>query len=168
MSTRLFVAVVTTAVLAVALSAMSLATYGVLAFSLHAQLDQSLAAEGQQLRDYFLTSADSPLVGNTLPVSTEPFEAVAPTGSAFLLKASDGRVLAQSVGSRTGPLDNSAYGATGAGRKHSPMKPLSTRTRGSASTRFPYSCRHKRQACSKWRVRWLRSSRLSLTCVLFS
>ena len=114
MSTRLYVAVVTTAVLAVALSALSLATYFVLAFSLHAQLDQSLAAEGQQLRDYFLTSADSPLVGNTLPVSTEPFEAVAPTGSAFQLKASDGRVLAQSFGSRTGPLDNSAYGAAGA------------------------------------------------------
>ena len=131
MSTRLFVAVVTTAVLAVALSALSLATYGVLAFSLHAQLDQSLAAEGQQLRDYFLTSADSPLIGNTLPVSTEPFEAVAPTGSAFQLKASDGRVLAQSVGSRTGPLDNSAYGATDAG-----PQALAYETVAHANTRF--------------------------------
>lgn len=113
MSTRLYVAVVTTAVLALALALLGLALYAVLSFSLHAQLDRSLAAEGQELRDYFLTSEDSPLVANTLPVSATPFEAVAPTGSAFRLVAADGRVLAQSAGSISEPLTFSAYGPSG-------------------------------------------------------
>lgn len=114
MSTRLYIAVVSTTVLAVALMLLGLAAYIVLAFSLHGQLDRSLAAESQQLRDYFLTSQDSPLIGNTLPVSTTPFEAVAPSGSVFRLVGVDGRVFAQSVGNLTAPLDGSAYGAGGA------------------------------------------------------
>ena len=114
MSTRLYIAVVSTTVLAIALMLLSLATYVVLAFSLHTQLDRGLAAEGQQLSDYFFTSADSPFVGNTLPVSATPFEAVAPSGSVFRIVAEDGRVLAQSVGNLTQPLDGSAYGASGA------------------------------------------------------
>ncbi len=111
MSTRLYIAVVSTTVLAIALILLGIATYVVLAFSLHRQLDRGLASEGQQLRDYFLTSEDSPLVGNTLPVSATPFEAVAPSGSIFRVVGSDGRVLAQSVGNLTEPLDGSAYGA---------------------------------------------------------
>ena len=114
MSTRLYIAVVSTTVLAIALMLLGLATYVVLAFSLHGQLDRGLAAEGQQLRDYFLTSQDSPLVGNTLPVSATPFEAVAPSGSVFRLVGVDGRVFAQSVGNLTAPLEGSAYGASGA------------------------------------------------------
>lgn len=110
MSTRLYVAVVTTAILALALAVLGLALYAVLSLSLHGQLDRSLAAEGQQLRDYFLTSEDSPLVANSLPVSATPFEAVAPSGSAFRLVAADGRVLAQSAGSISEPLGHSAYG----------------------------------------------------------
>lgn len=113
MSTRLYIAVVSTTVLAIALILLGLAAYAVLAFSLHGQLDRGLAAEGQQLRDYFLTSQDSPLVGNTLPVSTTPFEAVAPSGSVFRLVGVDGRVLARSVGNLTAPLEGSAYGAGG-------------------------------------------------------
>ena len=111
MSTRLFVAVVTTAVLTLALALLSVATYGALAFSLHAQLDRNLAAEGQQLREYFLSSQDSPLVGNTLPVSATPFEAVAPSGSVFRLVTAEGRVLAQSAGQPLEPLQHSAYGS---------------------------------------------------------
>lgn len=114
MSTRLYIAVVSTTVLAVALILLSLAAYVVLAFSLHSQLDRGLAAEGQQLSDYFLTSADSPLVGSTLPVSTTPFEAVAPSGAAFRIVAQGGRVLARSVGNLTQPLDGSVYSASGA------------------------------------------------------
>lgn len=114
MSTRLYIAVVSTTVLALALMLLGLAAYIVLAFSLHGQLDRSLAVEGQQLHDYFLTSQDSPLVGSTLPVSATPFEAVAPSGSIFRVVAQDGRVFAQSVGNLTAPLDGSAYGAGGA------------------------------------------------------
>ncbi len=114
MSTRLYIAVVSTTVLAIALILLGIATYVVLAFSLHRQLDRGLAAEGQQLRDYFLTSRDSPLAGNTLPVSATPFEAVAPSGSIFRVVDTDGRVLAQSVGNLTEPLDGSDYGTGGA------------------------------------------------------
>ena len=111
MSTRLYVAVLTTGILAVVLCALAAAAYGALALSLRAQLDESIAAEGTQLSDYFLASADSPFAGNALPVSAAPFEAVAPSGSAFRLVAADGRVLAQSAGSVTAPLGRSAYGA---------------------------------------------------------
>ena len=114
MSTRLYVAVVTTTVLAVALLLLSLAAYVVLAYSLHAQLDRGLAAEGRQLSDFFLTSTDSPLTANSQPVSTTPYEAVAPSGSIFRLVGADGRVLAQSIGSHSEPLLHSAYGAGGA------------------------------------------------------
>lgn len=114
MSTRLYIAVVSTTVLAIALILLGLATYVVLALSLHRQLDQGLAAEGRQLRDYFLTSTESPLASRTQPVSATPFEAVAPSGSIFRVIGVDGRVLAQSVGDLTEPLDGSAYGAKGA------------------------------------------------------
>lgn len=114
MSTRLYIAVVSTTVLAIALILLGVATYVVLSFSLHRQLDRGLATEGQQLRDFFLTSENSPLVGNTLPVSATPFEAVAPSGSIFRVVGIDGRVLAQSVGNLTEPLDGSAYSAGGA------------------------------------------------------
>ena len=113
MSTRLHIAVVTTAILTLALGLVGLALYVVLSISLHAQLDRGLAAEGQDLRDYFLTSADSPLVGATLPVSAAPFEAVAPSGSVFRLVAADGRVLARSLGDRTVLLDASAHQTSG-------------------------------------------------------
>lgn len=131
MSTRLFVAVVTTVVLTLALSLLSLATYGVLALSLRGQLDQDLAAEGRQLRDYFLSSQESPLVGNTLPVSATPFEAVAPSGSVFRLVTAEGRVLAQSAGRPLEPLQHSAYGAADA-----PLADLVYETIEHADTRF--------------------------------
>ncbi len=111
MSTRLHIAVVTTVILTLALGLVSLALYFVLSFSLHTQLDRSLATEGQELRDYFFTSADSPLLGATRPVST-PYEAVAPSGSVFRLVAADGRVVARSLGDRAVLLDASAYQAT--------------------------------------------------------
>lgn len=134
MSTRLYVCVVTTGVLAFILCVMGVATYGALAYSLHAQLDQDLAAEGRQLREYFLTAADSPLVGNTLPVAAAPFEAVAPSGSLFRLVAADGRVLAQSAGSAAEPLHRSAYGGGGAG-----PPALAYETVAHAGTRFRVS-----------------------------
>lgn len=114
MSTRLYIAVVSTTVFAITLILLGLATYVVLAFSLHRQLDTGLADEGRQLRDYFLTSTDSPLVGSTLPVSATPFEAVSPSGSIFRVVGRDGRVLAQSAGNLTDPLTGSAFGAGGA------------------------------------------------------
>ena len=114
MSTRLYVAVVTTSVLAIALLLLSLAAYVVLAYSLHAQLDRGLAVEGRQLSDFFLTSTDSPLLANTQPVATTPYEAVAPSGSIFRLVGADGRVLAHSIGSLSEPLHRSAYGTSGA------------------------------------------------------
>ena len=147
MSTRLYIAVVSTTVLALALMLLGLAAYIVLAFSLHGQLDRSLAVEGQQLHDYFLTSQDSPLVGSTLPVSATPFEAVAPSGSIFRVVAQDGRVFAQSVGNLTAPLDGSAYGAGGAWPQSLvPMRPWNTEEHGFASPHCRCNCPRKRRA----------------------